>query len=351
MRLDEPGWWYAPPDTWPARLLMPAAILWGHIAERRFAKAVPIDFGIPVICIGNFTAGGTGKTPLSLHFAATLQRMGHAPVFLTRGYGGRQRGPHWVDADRDSAVDVGDEPLLLARHAPVMLARDRAAGASAIGPAGRGDVIIMDDGLQNPSLAKDLTIAVVDGRRGIGNGRVIPAGPLRAPLAAQLQRVDAVVINRPALPTAIAASDAGAWFRQHFDGPVLDATTAPAGDTSWLKTEPVHAYAAIGAPQRFFDMLRSLDANVIRETVFPDHHAFSEREAAQLLAAARAAGAILVTTEKDSVRLDTSKPEQKALKAKSRMLAITMVFTQSEQQQLEALIESALAARTGRLSP
>ena len=346
VRLDEPSWWYGPGDAWQARLLMPAAKLWGHIAERRWAGAKPVDVGIPVICIGNFTAGGTGKTPLSLHIAATVQRMGRTPVFLTRGYGGRLKGPHRVDVEHDSAGDVGDEPLLLARLAPVTLARDRASGARAIAATGPAtDVIIMDDGLQNPALRKDLTIAVVDGRRGIGNRRVIPAGPLRAPLAAQLPRVEAVVINHPA-HAEVGAADAGAWFRQHFNGSVLDATTVPDGDLSWLDAKPVIAYCAIGAPQRFFGLLRSLGASVVREITFPDHHQFTEREAAEILAAARAAGAVLATTEKDWVRLDASRTEQRALKVQSRPIMIKMVFAQSEQQRLQRLIEAALVART-----
>ena len=342
MRLDEPGWWYGPGGALQARLLAPAAQLWGWIAERRWVNAVPQRVGLPVVCSGNFTAGGTGKTPLALHMADTLVRLGHNPVFLTRGYGGSRTGPHWVDAARDTAAEVGDEPLLLARQAPVMLARDRVAGARALAAAAApGSVIIMDDGLQNPSLAKDLTIAVVDGRRGIGNGRVMPAGPLRAPLAAQMARVDVIVINRPA---GDQGDSIGAWFRQRFDGPVLDARTEAAGDMAWLWEKPVIAFAAIGAPRRFFELLRSLGATVAQEVAFHDHHPFTALEARQLLQASRETGAQLVTTEKDHVRL----AGHSELAAAVRTLPIRLTFVPAEQARLEAMLAAMLARHAAR---
>ena len=182
---------------------------------------------LPVICIGNFTAGGTGKTPLALLVADRLIQRGFTPVFLTRGYGSRVRGPTLVDPTRHGAADVGDEALLLARAACVMVAPDRTAGARAIvEQCLDASLIIMDDGLQNPSLAKDLRIAVVDGARGFGNGLVIPAGPMRAPLGVQLAHTDIVVVNgrrddRDGIARAIAPA---------FAGPVLSAHQAPAGD-------------------------------------------------------------------------------------------------------------------------
>ena len=342
MRLDEPGWWYGPGGTVQARLLSPAAHLWGWIAERRFVNAAPAQVALPVICIGNFTAGGTGKTPLSLAIAGILRQHGRNPTFLTRGYGGKLAGPHWVDADRDSAADAGDEPLLLARRAPVMLARDRAAGARAIAAsAAAGFVIIMDDGLQNPALRKDMTIAVVDGRRGIGNGRVIPAGPLRAPLIAQLARVDVIVINQPAggNSSTDTGSTIGDWFRQRFAGPVLEARTVVAGETASLREKPVLAFAAIGAPGRFFDLLRALGATVVREVAFPDHHPFTATEVRQLLDAARQTGAQLVTTEKDAVRLGAH-PE---LGAAVRTVPIRIAFAPPEQARLDAMLVAMLA--------
>ncbi len=349
-RHDEPGWWYGPNDGLMSRLLIPAASIWARIAERRWATTLPFRAERPVICIGNFTAGGTGKTPLALEMAGIVERLGRSPVYLTRGYGGRLKGPHWIVPGKDTATDTGDEPLLLARRAPVMLAQNRAAGARTIAAAGRTDhVIIMDDGLQNPALAKDFVIAVVDGRRGVGNGRVIPAGPLRAPLPAQLARVDAIVVNQSAGPEAESMAKAiTTRFKSLLSAPVFVARTMPTGETGWLQEKPVLAYAAIGSPERFFRTLRSLGAKVEREVTFPDHHPFTEADAKSLLQTARAAGAQLVTTEKDWVRLtvragggDGGAVGQ--LKAASRPLPITLVFDAPDAMRLETLIASAIA--------
>ncbi|MGE0857147.1 MAG: tetraacyldisaccharide 4'-kinase, partial [Hyphomicrobiaceae bacterium] len=198
MPLEEPSWWYEDETTATARMLMPLARLYARAALRRLDHAQPYRSRLPVICIGNFTAGGTGKTPLTLHVARHLVHLGEQPAILTRGYGGKVSGAHWIDADRDRADVTGDEPLLLARAAPTLISRDRRAGAIAIEASGRDvSVIVMDDGLQNPALTKDLTIAIVDGTRGVGNGLVIPAGPLRAPLDRQLALADAILVNRP----------------------------------------------------------------------------------------------------------------------------------------------------------
>ena len=342
---DEPAWWYGPAAAPAARILEPVAKVWSRVAARRWSRAVPYRARLPVICIGNFTAGGTGKTPLALHIAGQLQRLGHVPVILTRGYGGRARGPRWVDARRDTGAEVGDEPLLLARAVPVLVARDRAAGARAIEADGaRGDVIVMDDGLQNPALAKDLTLAVVDGQRGVGNGRVIPAGPLRAPLDVQLARVDAVVINQPD-GQATGQSAVADWFRRQFAGPVLAATTGPSGDTAWLVGKPVVAYAGIGAPPRFFDLLRRLGAEVRHEVAFPDHHRFTAVEARRLLALAEQFGSRRVTTQKDLARLAGATGDLAALHAASTPLPIALRFEARDEERLAILIETALHRR------
>jgi len=179
-----------------ATLLQPVAALYGWAATALYWRATPYRSRLPVICVGNFTVGGTGKTPLVLYLCERLKAAGHEPVAFTRGYGGRLSGPYWVNAKSDVARDVGDEALLLAKAVPTLVARDRRAGAQAIetGPHSV-TVIVMDDGLQNPGLAKDLALAVVDGSVGLGNGRVMPAGPLRAPLAFQLELTDAIVVN------------------------------------------------------------------------------------------------------------------------------------------------------------
>jgi tetraacyldisaccharide 4'-kinase len=350
----EPSWWYAPSSGLVSRLLEPAGTLWGRLAQRRFARAPAYRATVPVICVGNFTAGGTGKTPLALEVAGFVQAMGLKVAFLSRGYGGRLSGPHWVDAASDHSSDVGDEPLLLAAAHPTLVARDRAAGARAIAEgAVSADVIIMDDGLQNPGVAKDLTVAVVDGARGIGNGRVIPAGPLRAPLDFQLTLVDAIVVNRGsaggvgenaggATPPANGFADR---LRQDFEGPVLDARVAASGATDWLAEAPVVAFAGIGVPDRFFETLRALGADLAGAIAFPDHHAYTPADAARLLDLARGHGATLVTTEKDRVRLAGHAGPLADLRDAARALPVRMKFEARDEGRLVALIEGAVGRR------
>lgn len=349
MRLDEPAWWYGADHRLAQRLLQPISAIWGAFAARSYARAIPYRSHLPVVCIGNFTAGGTGKTPLAIHVAGELQRLGRKAVFLTRGYGGRRAGPHWVDPAVDKAADVGDEPLLLARRAPTLIARDRAAGAKAIETGDRpADVIIMDDGLQNPSLAKDLSLAVVDGRRGLGNGRVIPAGPLRAPLDFQFGLVDAIVVNAP-VDAEAGPAPAADWLRQRFPGPVLSASVQPTEAVAWLENADVVAFAGTGAPQRFFDLLRRCGANVVHALPFPDHHPFADNDAQRLMALASAASATLVTTEKDWVRMDASRASIGQLKSMSRVLPIAMTFGERDAERLKALLEVAVRAKSGEV--
>ncbi len=346
MPIDEPSWWYGAPGSVPSRLLAPVATVWGRVAERRFRAARHLDPGLPVICVGNLTAGGTGKTPLALSLAARLARLGCRPAVLTRGYGGRLAGPHWVDPDRDGAADVGDEPLLIARAVATLVARDRAVGGLRIAADGRFGAILMDDGLQNGSLAKSLTIAVVDGRRGLGNGRVLPAGPLRAPLAFQLGLVDAVVVNAPEAATG-SVDRICADLAERFPGPIMRAITRPAEDLSWLGDRPVIAFCGIGAPGRFFDLVRRSGGTLAARYAFPDHHAFTERDATRLLAVAAAADAALVTTEKDYVRLG-SDGDRGRLRALARVVPIRLTFDPADEARLEALLADLLRGRAAR---
>lgn len=343
MSLDEPAWWYRRPDALAGRLLAPMALLWACSAERRMRRTMPYRSRLPVICIGNFTAGGTGKTPLTALVSGKLTRLGRSPVVLSRGYGGRLDGPHWVDPAHDRADDVGDEPLLLASKLPVVVARDREKGARAIeSRASSEGVIVMDDGLQNPGLAKDLSIAVVDGARGLGNGRVIPAGPLRAALPFQLSLVDVIVVN---LPPGCEAARSGLIdeLRAGFGGPVLVACTSPVEPVAWLKEKPVIAWAGIGSPRRFFDTLHTLGATVLQTQSFPDHHLPTEAQARVLLSEASRLGAMLVTTEKDRARIQRSRGAVADLASASRFVPIELRLQGSDPGRLAALLAAALA--------
>jgi tetraacyldisaccharide 4'-kinase len=338
---DEPAWWYRDDTTATAAMLAPVAALYGWLAEARHRRARPYRSPLPVLCVGNFTAGGTGKTPLVLHLCRRLRAAGRRPAVLTRGYGGRLAGPHRV-AEGDGAGDVGDEALLLARAAPTVAARDRTAGVRAIEGMGEADVVVMDDGMQNPQPAKDLVIAMVDGGRGLGNGRVIPAGPLRAPLAFQLALAHAVVVNE----TKPGAGDAVAErLRRRFPGPLLRATTVAGADCAWLEGRRVVAWAGIGAPHRFFAMLEGLGADVAERIALRDHQRLVAADARRLLELARRQRATLVTTEKDMARLAGGAGVLAELAAAARTLPIALRFAPSDAERLDGLVAAALAAR------
>ena len=322
-----------------ARILRPISGIWSVVAKRRYRRTAPYRPKLPVICVGNFTAGGAGKTPLAIAVVEQLKALGHRPAFLSRGYGGKLAGPHNVDGKHDCAVDVGDEPLLLASHAPTMIARDKIAGARAI-EASSADVIVMDDGLQNPTLSKDLTLAVIDDARGVGNGQVIPAGPLRVPLDFQLGLTDAIVLMHADLQSPSAA--VGDVLREAFNGPVLHAALAASEDVSWLQNQPCLAFSGIAHPEKFFDSLRRLGANLVEAAAYPDHHMFSADDAQSLLQHAERAGAQLVTTEKDWARLTAENADAAALRANSRALPVEVSFAEGSRNSFIALIKDAL---------
>jgi tetraacyldisaccharide 4'-kinase len=309
-------------------------------ARPRFVSA------LPVVCVGNFTAGGAGKTPVTALIARRLRARGHAPAVLTRGYGGTTRGPRWVDPTVDGAATVGDEPLLHARIVPTMVARDRVAGARAIEAYGGADVIVMDDGLQNARLGKTLSIAVVDGARGLGNRRVIPAGPVRAPLAVQAGLVDAIVLNGPATARTQRTLDrlvalAGSRGREL---PILLGRLVPApAAAAALAGARVVAFAGIGDPARFFTTLAEIGAEVVATVPYPDHAAYTAADARQLTAMAERLGAHLVTTEKDHVRLAGSDVLD-ALAAASSTVAVEMQLEPTSEAMLDLLLRRATAA-------
>ena len=319
MRLEAPFWWYRRKGAL-ASALAPVGRLYGRLVEARAARVAPYRSLLPVICIGNFTAGGGGKTPTAIAVAALLAELGARPAFLTRGYGGASKGPVLV-AKGQSAEEVGDEPLLLAEVAPTMVAADRAAGAVAL-EATEADVIVMDDGFQNASLAKDLSLVVVDAAVGLGNGLIMPAGPLRAPLDAQMARASALIV--------IGDGEKAASLTEAFTAqgkPVLKARTVPRQDRRWLGVLPVIGFAGIARPAKFFATLRNNGARLIDTRAFPDHHRYRERDARRLLKAAKEQNAMLVTTEKDFVRLadeeDTALGE---LKHRCRPFPIAVEF-------------------------
>jgi tetraacyldisaccharide 4'-kinase len=323
--------------------MRPVAAVWNWWGLRRFANSNPYRCALPVVCVGNFTAGGSGKTPMALEIASILAPLGVDAYFLTRGYGGRISGPHLVDVVRDSARDVGDEALLLARQSATVVARNRAEGAKFIeklaSAQAKRAAIIMDDGLQNPSLAKDLSIALVDAVRGIGNGLTIPAGPLRISLEFQLRLADVIVVNN-----GVAGDPAGSvagWLREKFPGPVLEASQSPAGDTGWLDGARVIAFAGIANPRRFFDLVESLGGICVDRIAYADHHTFTSSEAEFLLRRAGDAGAQLVTTEKDHVRLSGSAP-LRDLQRSARPIAIKTAFAGRDQVRMRSLIEGIL---------
>jgi tetraacyldisaccharide 4'-kinase len=294
--MREPAFWHRP-SSWISLLLMPLGAIYGQVAGRRLQRQ-GFDAGVPVLCVGNYHVGGAGKTPAVLALTRMLRDLGETPVVLSRGYGGRLRGPVRVDPERHIAVDVGDEPLMLARTVPVIVARDRIGGVALARSQG-ASVILMDDGFQNPAIAKDASLIVIDGDRGLGNGRVFPAGPLRAPLPPQLARTDALIVVGDGNAAAAVAAAIAARGR-----PVLPAhLRADDASVASLKGKRVLAFAGIGDPARFFRTLRASGIEVVLERTFADHHPFAESEIKTLLAEAKREALTLVTTEKDLARL------------------------------------------------
>jgi tetraacyldisaccharide 4'-kinase len=297
--MQAPDFWFTPPDRprLAARLMSPFGKLYAAQTAKRLRQP-GYKASVPVICIGNLVVGGAGKTPTTIALVERLLGQGANVHVVSRGYGGQLDGPVRVDPQRHSAAEVGDEPLLLSAFAPVWVAKDRAAGVKAAEAAG-ASVVVMDDGFQNPSVVKSLSIVVVDAERGFGNGRCLPAGPLREPVATGLARADLLIsIGETPAQQQFAALWGGSIPCPHLTGHLIPLATG----MEW-QGQRVLAFAGIANPQRFFATLQAAGADVVKAEPFADHQPFSERLLQRLEADARALSAQLVTTEKDAARL------------------------------------------------
>ena len=319
-----------------AQLLSPIGALYGVAARIRNKTARPEHISVPVICIGNVTMGGAGKTPIALAIAERLIAQGETVHFLSRGYRRESQGTIQVDPATQDARQVGDEPLLLARLAPAWVSADRVAGAKAAAAAG-ASVIIMDDGFQNPYLAKDFSILVIDAGAGIGNGHVFPAGPLREEAGDALTRAQAMILTGRGH-----AGDGIAARAQARGIPVYRSIAKPVPLDPPLAGERVLAFSGIGRPEKFYETLRGLGADIVATQDFPDHHSFSEREASHLTIRARELDACPVTTEKDAIRLAGAPAGSARAKLAECLRTVPIRAVIADMAQLEALIGEAL---------
>ncbi len=322
--MKAPSFWWKEKPTFIARLLWPAGLIYGSITTQRMKSRGISAKNQKVICIGNFTAGGAGKTPVAIAIAHLLQNSQRSVCFLSRGYGGSASIPLLVNPKIHEAAQVGDEPLLLARVAPTVVSKNRVEGLQ-LCAATDANIIIMDDGLQNPSIQKNISIAVIDAETGIGNGLCIPAGPLRAPVDQQLDHIRIVIFlgegEQSALKNKLKARSIP-FFTANLE--------APSHVLSNLRDKALLAYCGIGRPEKFFSYLEKLGGHVAKKRSFSDHHAYIPDEAKQLLDEAQQDHLTLITTEKDFVRLSKTNTHLGILAARSRVLPVEAIFKEPE---------------------
>lgn len=315
---ETPTFWWGGPQ-WAALALRPVSAIYGAVARRRMDKGRRETVDVPVLCIGNFTVGGGGKTPTALAMASAAQASGLRPGFLSRGYGGSASGPLLVDPSVHAARLVGDEPLLLAARAPTVVAKDRAAGARFLVETAGVDFVVMDDGFQSARLRVDFALLAIDAGRGLGNGQVVPSGPLRAPLKDQIRHADALLVVGEG-----AAGARAIRLTARGGKPVFEARLEPRSHA--LSGRRVLAFAGIADPEKFYSSLRAAGADIVRSRDFPDHHPLQAGEIEDLLADAARDGLHLVTTRKDAARMAGEGRAAERLLAAASVLDVDLVF-------------------------
>lgn len=322
-----PEFWDRKTDGVLPSLLRPLGCAVSAMAALRQKKATPYKASVPIICVGNLVAGGAGKTPVAIDLVARLKKQGVKAHVLLRGYGGTERGPVQIDLVIHTAKRVGDEALLLAKVAPTWVSQDRKAGVLAAIEAG-AEAIVLDDGFQNPSVHKDLALLVVDGEYGFGNGRVMPAGPLRETVGAGLKRTDSIVL--------LGSDEADVWGKVqragHKNLPILRARIEATSDSQDLKGQEIYAFAGIGRPQKFFDTLSRLGAKLVGCKAFDDHHPYTEAEIQEIL---NVAGNVpIVTTTKDLVRIP--------LKYHTNMRSLDIMLVWKDEDDIDATLKKVM---------
>jgi len=330
---EAPPFWWTKPD-WRAYALWPVSRLYGLIAGQRMRKKRRAEVPVPVVCVGNFTVGGAGKTPTAIAIARAAKARGLKPGFLSRGYGGSLDVTTVVDPHHHYARAVGDEPLLLAREALTVIARKRIKGARKLVEEGV-DLIIMDDGFQSAQLTFDYALLVIDTRRGIGNGHLVPSGPVRAPIAEQMRQASALLAIGD-------GSAADRLIRQAARaGKAIHSATLVTVGAEDLEGQVVMAWSGIADNEKFFRTVNETGAHLYVTRSFPDHHYLSDDEVAEILDHAEGLSYQLVTTSKDSVRLAGGHGRSEELKEKSRVIEVEIHF--DDPKGPDAIIDAAIA--------